>query len=92
MARKATPEPQHGVSVSGECLAVRGSDLGLSADVTRYANVSQALAAQQVYVAAATRRGVRHPLADGTAIIVDTDSGDTSVKRSPPRLCATGYW
>jgi hypothetical protein len=76
-----TPQPQHRVSVSGESLAVRGSDLGLSADVTRYANVSQALAAQQEYVAAATRRGLRHPLADGTAIIVDNDSGDTSVKK-----------
>jgi hypothetical protein len=75
-----TPEPQHSVSVSEDNLAVPRSDLGLSADVTRYANHSQALAAQQEYMATATRRGVRHPLADGTEIVVPTGSHETPVK------------
>jgi hypothetical protein len=73
-----TPEPQRNVSVSPGREAEQSAHLGLSADVTRYANHSQALVAQQEYTTHAAKTGVRHRVADGTEIIVATETYETT--------------
>jgi hypothetical protein len=67
-----TPKPQRAHSVMGDSLAL-SHDLGMDAEVTRYATGSQALGMQQQYLTSAAKMGIRQRAADGTEIVIFTD-------------------